>query len=141
VTLGLDHNDIFSGLRKYSKFDWDDPHAERWIQKTADSYGKCRLVLENNRYFIESPFRPVVEYYFGLTYLKESFIGNVFQVGKAESDQNCGIHLEAQEEAIMEEDEWQFEDQFEAKEKKKDLIMDQKTDVVSLQSMLLMIVS
>lgn len=83
---------------KYCKVKWEDPSAEDWIRKTADSYGKCRLVLENNRYYIESPFRKVVQYYFDLNSLKPSYIGEVFQVGGAEINQENQVPLRIEEE-------------------------------------------
>ena len=137
VTLGLDHTEICEGLRKYSKFEWVDPHAERWIQKTADSYGKCRLVLENNRYYIESPFRAVVQYYFDLEYLKASFIGEVFQVEKGGQIEEEVILNRIEEENENEEDEWQFEDHQDNGNmglKKNDIIEETQTDIVTLKS-------
>jgi hypothetical protein len=113
VTLGLDHRNILDGLHKHCKLVWSDPKAEKWIKKTADSYGKCRLVLDNNRYYIESPFQQVVEYYFKLEYLKRLFIGTVFQVGGSDS-----VNTKIEYKTIEEEE----HDEFESDEDDEDLL-------------------
>lgn len=107
VTLGLDHKNILEGLHRFCKTEWCDPTAEKWIKKTADSYGKCRLVLENNRYFIESPFQKVVEYYHNLDYLRDSFIGDVFQMGQSGSVLPQALPVQIEEES-QDEDEFEF---------------------------------
>lgn len=53
VSVGLDPRAIVATLNRLSKVPISDEMAE-WIMSTARSYGKVKLVLKHNRYFIES---------------------------------------------------------------------------------------
>lgn len=129
MTLGLTHKNIMEGLLKYCKVKWEDPNAEDWIKKTADSYGKCRLVLENNRYYIESPFKRVVQYYFDLKSLKPSYIGEVFQVGGSETTpENQVIAIEEENEGGYSDFE---EDDYEENQKKDNNSQAKTANIVS----------
>lgn len=79
VTLGHNFESIINGLRSHCKTQWSDHKAEVWIEKTTGSYGKCRLVLEDRHYYIESAHWKVVSYYYELEGLKECFIGEIFK--------------------------------------------------------------
>ena len=79
VTLGHNFESIVRGLRLHCRLEWRDQKAEHWISKTTGSYGKCRLVLEDRHYYIESAHWKVASYYFELEGLKDCFIGEIFK--------------------------------------------------------------
>lgn len=54
VSVGLDPNDIISVLDRFSKIPVP-PKIVSFIQNCTGSYGKVKLVLKENRYFVESP--------------------------------------------------------------------------------------
>ncbi|GAB2273880.1 General transcription and DNA repair factor IIH helicase subunit xpb1 [Dionaea muscipula] len=69
VSVGLDTETIVSVLNKLSKTKLPDDMIE-FIHASTANYGKVKLVLKKNRYFIESPFPEVLR-----TLLKDEVIG------------------------------------------------------------------
>ncbi|GIY74793.1 general transcription and DNA repair factor IIH helicase subunit XPB [Caerostris extrusa] len=60
VSVGLQTDDIIEYLRRLSKTSIPDGIVE-FIKLCTVSYGKIKLVLKHNRYFIESPFPEVLQ--------------------------------------------------------------------------------
>ncbi|KAF8796669.1 general transcription and DNA repair factor IIH helicase subunit XPB-like [Argiope bruennichi] len=60
VSVGLQTNDIIEYLKRLSKTSIPDGIVE-FIKLCTVSYGKIKLVLKHNRYFIESPFPEVLQ--------------------------------------------------------------------------------
>ncbi|CAL1270572.1 unnamed protein product [Larinioides sclopetarius] len=60
VSVGLQTNDIIEYLKRLSKTSIPDGIVE-FIKLCTVSYGKIKLVLKHNRYFIESPFPDVLQ--------------------------------------------------------------------------------
>lgn len=53
VSVGLETNDIIEVLNRYSKVPVPDSLA-KFIRDCTISYGKVKLVLKHNKYFVES---------------------------------------------------------------------------------------
>ncbi|XP_077556385.1 ATP-dependent DNA helicase hay [Haemaphysalis longicornis] len=60
VSVGLQTQDIIEYLRRLSKTTIPDGIIE-FIKMCTVSYGKVKLVLKHNRYFVESPFPDVLQ--------------------------------------------------------------------------------
>ncbi|KAI5710869.1 hypothetical protein M8J75_012099 [Diaphorina citri] len=60
VSVGLETHDIIEYLKRLSKTSVPDGIVE-FINLCTLSYGKVKLVLKHNRYFIESPFAEVLQ--------------------------------------------------------------------------------
>ncbi|XP_072179023.1 general transcription and DNA repair factor IIH helicase/translocase subunit XPB-like [Diadema setosum] len=60
VSVGLQTSDIIEYLRRLSKTSIPDGIVE-FIKLCTLSYGKVKLVLKHNRYFVESPFPDVLQ--------------------------------------------------------------------------------
>ncbi|KAL7295517.1 hypothetical protein TKK_0011162 [Trichogramma kaykai] len=60
VSVGLQTNDIIEYLKRLSKTTIPDGIVE-FIKLCTLSYGKVKLVLKHNKYFIESPFPEVLQ--------------------------------------------------------------------------------
>ncbi|KAL1463404.1 hypothetical protein WDU94_015157 [Cyamophila willieti] len=60
VSVGLETHDIVEYLKRLSKTSVPDGIVE-FINLCTLSYGKVKLVLKHNRYFIESPFAEVLQ--------------------------------------------------------------------------------
>uniref|UniRef100_A0A069DWY2 General transcription and DNA repair factor IIH helicase/translocase subunit XPB n=1 Tax=Panstrongylus megistus TaxID=65343 RepID=A0A069DWY2_9HEMI len=60
VSVGLETNDIIEYLRRLSKTSIPEGIIE-FIKLCTLSYGKVKLVLKHNKYFIESPFPDVLQ--------------------------------------------------------------------------------
>ncbi|XP_014256066.1 general transcription and DNA repair factor IIH helicase subunit XPB [Cimex lectularius] len=60
VSVGLETDDIIEYLRRLSKTSIPDGIVE-FIKLCTLSYGKVKLVLKHNKYFIESPFPEVLQ--------------------------------------------------------------------------------
>lgn len=60
VSVGLQTTDIIEYLRRLSKTSIPDGIVE-FIKLCTVSYGKVKLVLKHNRYFVESPFPDVLQ--------------------------------------------------------------------------------
>lgn len=60
VSVGLQTQDIIEYLRRLSKTSIPDGIVE-FIKLCTVSYGKVKLVLKHNRYFVESPFPDVLQ--------------------------------------------------------------------------------
>jgi DNA excision repair protein ERCC-3 len=60
VSVGLQTNDIIEYLRRLSKTTIPDGIVQ-FINLCTISYGKVKLVLKHNRYFVESPFPDVIQ--------------------------------------------------------------------------------
>ncbi|KAG0414281.1 hypothetical protein HPB47_008562, partial [Ixodes persulcatus] len=60
VSVGLQTQDIIEYLRRLSKTSIPDGIIE-FIKLCTVSYGKVKLVLKHNRYFVESPFPEVLQ--------------------------------------------------------------------------------
>lgn len=60
VSVGLQTDDIIGYLKRLSKTDL--PRGiEEYIRLCTLSYGKVKLVLKRNRYFVESPYPDVIQ--------------------------------------------------------------------------------
>uniref|UniRef100_T1J8G6 General transcription and DNA repair factor IIH helicase/translocase subunit XPB n=1 Tax=Strigamia maritima TaxID=126957 RepID=T1J8G6_STRMM len=60
VSVGLQTNDIIEYLNRLSKTTLPDGIIE-FIKMCTESYGKAKLVLKHNRYFVESQFPDVIQ--------------------------------------------------------------------------------
>ncbi|CAH0547968.1 unnamed protein product [Brassicogethes aeneus] len=60
VSVGLQTNDIVEYLKRLSKTTVPDGIIE-FIQLCTLSYGKVKLVLKHNKYFVESPFPDILQ--------------------------------------------------------------------------------
>ncbi|KAF6210024.1 hypothetical protein GE061_015779 [Apolygus lucorum] len=60
VSVGLETDDIIEYLRRLSKTSMPEGIVE-FIKLCTLSYGKVKLVLKHNKYFIESPFPEVLQ--------------------------------------------------------------------------------
>lgn len=56
VSVGLETETIISVLNKLSKTMLPKEMIE-FIQESTSNYGKVKLVLKKNRYFVESPYQ------------------------------------------------------------------------------------
>ncbi|TPX32015.1 hypothetical protein SeMB42_g07665 [Synchytrium endobioticum] len=60
VSVGLETNNIIDVLNRLSKLQVPKP-VEQFIKKYTLSYGKIKLLLQHNRYYVESRFPAVLE--------------------------------------------------------------------------------
>lgn len=76
VSVGLETETIISVLNKLSKTKLPKEMIH-FIEESTANYGKVKLVLKKNRYFIESPFpevsSPFLSSFSGLLYLDTGF--------------------------------------------------------------------
>ena len=84
VTLGFTPELICEKLRHFSKMNSLGNDIVEFIHKTTSSYGKCRLVLMNNKYFLESEDRKVVEYYLKLPNLTDCWNSAIYKSNPAD---------------------------------------------------------
>ena len=84
VTLGFTSELICEKLALYSKMDALGSDIADFIRQTTSSYGKCRLVLMNNKYFLESEDRRVVDYYFKLPNLSDCWNSGIYKCSPAD---------------------------------------------------------
>lgn len=54
VSVGLTKHDIFTVLRRFAKNEDIPDDVKSFIEQFSTQYGKAKLVLKENRYFIES---------------------------------------------------------------------------------------
>lgn len=79
VTLGFTAEDIISRLEKFNKFDKIPNNIKQFIEDTTASFGKCRLVLKENNYFLESDHRFILEYYYEIKGLADCWQGHIYK--------------------------------------------------------------
>lgn len=85
VTLGYSAEQICVKLLEFSKIQYLSPDIINFIHNTTSSYGKCRLVLMNNKYFLESENIEVVQYYFDLPNLKDCWNSPIYRIDLTET--------------------------------------------------------
>lgn len=85
VSVGLQTQDIIEYLRRLSKTTIPDGIIE-FIKLCTVSYGKVKLVLKHNRYFVESPFPDVLQ-----KLLKDSTIQQCRLRRDAEEDTDLSV--------------------------------------------------
>uniref|UniRef100_A0A6M2CVC4 General transcription and DNA repair factor IIH helicase/translocase subunit XPB n=1 Tax=Rhipicephalus microplus TaxID=6941 RepID=A0A6M2CVC4_RHIMP len=85
VSVGLQTQDIIEYLRRLSKTSIPDGIVE-FIKLCTVSYGKVKLVLKHNRYFVESPFPDVLQ-----KLLKDSVIQSCRLRRDAENDTDLSV--------------------------------------------------
>ncbi|KAG9502029.1 transcription factor TFIIH complex ERCC-3 subunit [Fusarium musae] len=78
VSVGLNGEDIISTLDKFLKTELPQSIKE-FIRSCTKSYGKVKLVLKSNKYFVESSDADVLQ-----TLLKDSIIGPLRVIGSDE---------------------------------------------------------
>ncbi|KAF2072811.1 hypothetical protein CYY_005885 [Polysphondylium violaceum] len=61
VSIGLETNDIITVLGRLSKLALPK-EIEQFVRQCTQSYGKVKLVLQKNKYFVESAYPEVLEY-------------------------------------------------------------------------------
>jgi DNA excision repair protein ERCC-3 len=82
ITLGLTTDEIISQLSAFNKMQYIPRRVEEHIRKTTSSFGKAKLVLKENRYFIEAEDKGVVEFYKGMKNLEDCWLGeSVYNIG------------------------------------------------------------
>ena len=79
VTLGFNAEDIIRRLEQFNKFDKIPSNIKKFIEDTTSSFGKCRLVLKEKNYFLESDHRYVLEYYYGIKSLADCWQGQIYK--------------------------------------------------------------
>lgn len=80
VTLGYDSDKIIHLLNQFNKFKEIPAEIKRFIEETTSSFGKCRLVLQDNSYFLESDFEHILEYYRGINALSDCWNGPIMKI-------------------------------------------------------------
>lgn len=80
VTLGFTAEEIISRLEKFNKFEKITSNIKKFIEDTTSSFGKCRLVLKENNYFLESDHRFVLEYYYDIKGLADCWHGQIYKI-------------------------------------------------------------
>jgi DNA excision repair protein ERCC-3 len=75
ITLGLTTDEIIEQLNYFNKMQYIPRRVEEHIRKTTSSFGKAKLVLKENRYFIEAEDRGVVDFYKGMRNLADCWLG------------------------------------------------------------------
>ena len=86
VTLGLSIQEIIDQLNHYNKMKFVTPEVEKHIRFVASSFGKAKLVLKENRYFIESEDKTVIEFYKGMSNLADCWLEETIVKEGYESD-------------------------------------------------------
>lgn len=86
ITLGLSTDEIITQLTDFNKMQYIPRGVEEHIRKTTSSFGKAKLVLKENRYFIEAEDKGVVDFYRGMKNLGDCWLG--------ETIHNVGGHIE-----------------------------------------------
>jgi len=79
VTLGFTAEDIIRRLEEFNKFDKIPSNIKKFIEETTSSFGKCRLVLKENNYFLESDHRYILEYYYNIKSLSDCWKGQIYK--------------------------------------------------------------
>lgn len=82
ITLGLSTDEIINQLNAFNKMKFMPKSVEEHIRKTTSSFGKAKLVLKENRYFIESEDHGVIDFYKSMNNLNDCWLDEtVYQVG------------------------------------------------------------
>lgn len=63
ITFGFSAEYIVQKLGEFNKFDEVSLYVKKFITENASSFGKCRLLLQGKKYFLESESLEVLEYY------------------------------------------------------------------------------
>jgi len=61
VSVKLETNYIIKTLKKFSKLSKLPREVKDYIRECTKSYGKAKLVLKNNRYFIETEYEGILD--------------------------------------------------------------------------------
>lgn len=78
VTLGMKFQSIISTLQSFNKMESISLDVREYIKKTTSSYGKCKLVLQDSVYFLESEEKMVLNYYKSLQSLEDCWLGEIY---------------------------------------------------------------
>ena len=147
VTLGYDSKKIIKNLEFFNKFVKINKEIQDYIKRTTESYGKCRLVLKENTYFLESDYKTILEYYLSIKVLKDCWterkIIKINENGFAEKQTNITsdtngklLNLESNTELYKKFEEVTLLSKKDQKEKKiiyRLYIKNEKLDVVRIQ--------
>lgn len=146
VTLGYDSKKIIKSLEYFNKFVSINQEIQDYIKRTTESYGKCRLVLKENSYFLESDFKTILEYYLSIKVLRDCWIGKIVKVndgGFSEKETNITaetnnklINIKSNSELYQKFEEVTLLSKKDQKEKKiiyRLFIKNEKLDVVRIQ--------
>jgi hypothetical protein len=79
VTLGYTADQLCTKLESFNKIESLNKTIINFIHQTTSSYGKCRLVLQENSYFLESEDVRVLEYYQKIQVLNDCWIGQIYK--------------------------------------------------------------
>lgn len=80
ITLGISTSEIIQKLEEYSKTQRIPMEIEKYICRTSSSFGKAKLVLKDNRYFIEAETMKVIDYYKAIEVLSDCWMtGEAFR--------------------------------------------------------------
>ena len=63
ITLGLTSDQIIERLGIFNKMKHISSEVQEYIRETTSSFGKAKLVLKDNRYFIECEDKQVIDFY------------------------------------------------------------------------------
>jgi hypothetical protein len=78
VVLGLTPEHVCQKLTEFSKMEGIDPKVREFIYTTTSSYGKIRLVLMKNQYFLESEDPNVIKYYRDMPNLQDCWKSEIY---------------------------------------------------------------
>lgn len=82
ITLGLSSDEIIKQLNYFNKMKAIPDEVEEHIRNVTSSFGKARLILKENRYFIEAEDRGVIHFYKRMNNLSDCWLSEtVYQVG------------------------------------------------------------
>lgn len=63
ITLGMTPDEIIKNLDRFCKMLRISKEVKNFIKNTSTQFGKARLVLKDNRYFIEADQKIVIDFY------------------------------------------------------------------------------
>lgn len=89
ITLGLSSDQIIDKLSLYNKMKHISMEVQDYIRETTSSFGKAKLVLKDNRYFIECEDKQVIDFYKTQDALTDCWLD--------ESEWKIGAHGEEEE--------------------------------------------
>ncbi|KAF3516568.1 hypothetical protein DY000_02061066, partial [Brassica cretica] len=89
VSVGLETETIISVLNKLSKTKLPNDMID-FINASTANYGKVKLVLKKNRYFIESPFPEVSKFTSLIPLFSLPYGGDGFTIGKTSGELEAG---------------------------------------------------
>lgn len=107
VTLGFTAEQLCVKLESLNKLDSLSKQIVAFIHQTTASYGKCRLVLQENSYFLESEDYRVLEYYRKIQVLNDCWIQEIYRYNlknnqaKNISDASTGLFPSEPKEVVL----------------------------------------